>query len=217
MAVINGDRLKAGLLHFYCATRWGFDVVATEHSGAAGVAVVRDTRPDLVLISLSLPDMDGVQALQQVQAASPGTRLIGQIDHCNEYLLHRLGAGVCHGLVLDGDENVGSLGEIIERVRQGFKAVSPRIAQCQSNMRSNPDAFPKLLSTREQEVLVCIAHSLTDAEIGGAFGVSASTALSHRKKIMRKLGIHSTPKLIRYCAEKGFNTVPPPNTRTERP
>jgi len=63
---------------------------------------------------------------------------------------------------------------------------------------------------------VCIAHSFSDAEIGTQLGLSSATALVHRRQIMRKLSIHSTPKLIRYAMEKGFNAVPPPNAAKSR-
>lgn len=210
MAIINGDRLKAESLHFYCANRWGFDVVAVEFTGATGVAAVRATLPDVVLVSLALPDADGPEVLRELQAASPASRVIGQFVSFNEFQLHRLGASSYHGLFLDSDTSMATLGETIERVRHGLRVIAPRIAQWQAALRANPDAFPKLLSARELETLVCIAHSFSDPEIGAAFGISAGTALSHRRKIMRKLGIHSTPKLIRYCAEKGFDSAPPP-------
>lgn len=214
MAIINGDRLKAESLHFYCANCWGFDVVAVEFTGAAGIAAVSSMRPDVVLVSLSLPDAESSEILRELQAASPASRIIGQIVELNEFQLHRLGASGYHGLILDSDASMAALGETIERVRHGLRVIAPRIAQCQAALRASPDSFPKLLSPRELDTLVCIAHSFGDSEIGAAFGISAGTALSHRRKIMRKLGIHSTPKLIRYCVEKGFNTVPPPSRQS---
>jgi two-component system response regulator NreC len=77
-------------------------------------------------------------------------------------------------------------------------------------MRTAPDAFTKLLSNREQEVLVCIAHSYSDQEIAQQLGLSRATVLTHRKNIMNKLGISRTPKLIHYCLQKGFNSALPP-------
>lgn len=210
MAIINHDRIKAELLHFYCVQHWGFDVVATELNGRDGLAAVERTKPDLLLLSLTLPDLDAVTAIQDLRVTSPTTRIIGQAVRCNDYLLHRLTHVDYHGLILDTEETLASLGQAIERVRQGTRAVSPRILQEQVFLRNAPASFPKLLSGREEQVLVCIAHALTDEEIGLQLGFSTITAQSHRKKIMRKLGFHSTPKLIRYCADHGFNGVPPP-------
>ena len=101
-----------------------------------------------------------------------------------------------------------SIGHAIEHVRQGYRFTSMRILQGQKALLAEPTAFPKLLSKREQEVLACIAHSLSDDEVAVRLGLSRGTALAHRRKLMLKLGIHSTPKLIRYCAEKGFNLAP---------
>ncbi len=216
MAIINHDRIKAELLHFYCANHWGFDVAAIEFNGRDGLAAVSRTKPDLVLLSLSLPDLDAVSSIRELRSIAPATKIIGQAVRCSDYLLHQLAGTEYHGLILDTEESLVSLGQAIERVRQGTRAISPRIVQHQMALRNEPASFPKLLSHREEQVLVCIAHALTDEEISLQLGFSSTTAVSHRKKIMRKLGIHSTPKLIRYCADKGFNSVflpaPPADT-----
>jgi two-component system nitrate/nitrite response regulator NarL len=214
MAIINHDRIKAELLHFYCSTHWGFAVVAMELNGQDGLAAVERTKPDLLLLSLSLPDADAANIIRAVRVAAPATRIIGQTVHSTDYLLHRLSGSEYHGLILDTEETLNSLAQAIERVRQGTRAVSPRLIREQIALRNAPASFPKLLSRREEQVLVCIAHALTDDEIGLQLSFSAATALSHRKKIMRKLGFHSTPKLIRYCADHGFNSIPPATCET---
>lgn len=211
MAIINHDRLKAELLHFYCTAHWGFEVVALEFTDTDGIAAVARTKPDFVLVSLVLTDVSPPELIQRIHGASTASKIIGQMTHCRDYPLHLLGGAAYHGLMLDPDESLVTLGQTIERVRNGLRAVSPRIALAQTALRTSPEAFPKLLSKREQEVMICIAHAMTDVEIGAVFSVSASTALSHRRKIMRKLDIHRTPKLIRYCTEKGFNAVSPPS------
>jgi DNA-binding NarL/FixJ family response regulator len=211
MAIINHDRIKAELLHFYCSNHWGFDVVAMEFNGHDGLAAMERTRPDVLLLSLMLPDVDAVATVREIRNRVPGARIIGQAVRCSDYLLHRLSSVEYHGLILDTEETLVSLGQAIERVRQGNRAVSPRILQQQMTLRNAPAAFPKLLSRREEQVLVCIAHAMSDDEISLQLRFSPTTALSHRKKIMGKLGIHSTPKLIRYCSERGFNTVSPPS------
>lgn len=158
-----------------------------------------------------LPGMDAVEIIRQVRTVAPAAKIIGQTVRCSDNLLHQLSGIKYHGLIHDTEESLFSLGQAIERVRQGTRAVSPRILQSQVAMRNEPASFPKLLSRREEQVLVCITHALSDEEIGLQLSFAPATALSHRKKIMRKLGIHSTPKLIRFCADHGFNSVPPPS------
>lgn len=212
MAIIESNSTKAELLNYYCANCWGFEVVALEKTGSGGVAAVARTKPELVLAALTPPDLGGpVDYINQLRRAAPSAKLILLTAQCFEYLIHLVSTTEYHGLILEADESLSSFGLAIECVRQGIRFVSTRIVQCQTAMRTAPASFPKVLSKREQEVLVCIAHSFSDEEIGRQLGFSNGTALSHRRKLMSKLCIHSTPKLIRYCADKGFNVVPPPD------
>jgi DNA-binding NarL/FixJ family response regulator len=208
-AIIEPNRAKADLLAYFCANSWGFEVTALEKSGSAGVAAVHETKPELVLAALTPADFLAVDFISRLRRAAPGAKLVLLTTHCSEYLLHAIGSSEYHGLIYEPDEGLASIGAAITRVREGFRFISTRVKECQQALRIAPAAFPKLLSKREQQVLVCIAHSFSDDEIAGQLGVSAGTALSHRRRLMSKLGIHSTPKLIRYCAEKGFNSVPP--------
>lgn len=209
LAIIESNQLKAELLHSYCATQWGFEVVALERTGGDGAAAVQRTQPDLVLASIppQATDCGLAEFIACLRRAAPSAKLILLTAQCDEYLLHTIGAAEYHGLLYEADEGLESLAGAIARVRRGIRTVSTRIAQCQAALRASSAAFPKLLSRREQEVLVCIAHSLSDEEIARQLGTMAGTALSHRKKIMGKLGIHSAPKLIRNCLEKGFGNA----------
>lgn len=217
MVIVGSSRFNAELLHYFSTHYWGFEVVAVELTGIDGVAAAARTKPEFVLASLGLADLCASEVINQLRRAAPAAKIIGIISQCNEYLMHTLGAVEYHGLFFDADESLCSLAQAIERVRQGIRFVSPRIAQCQAALRTTPTAFPKLLSKREQEVLVCIAHSMSNDEIGVQLGFSGTTAISHRKKIMGKLNIHSTPQLIRYCIEKGFNSAHPPHREAATP
>jgi DNA-binding NarL/FixJ family response regulator len=184
--------------------------VACEHTGENGIAAVKRAQPDLVLAALTPPDVRMIDYVRRLRAAAPAAKLVLLAPQCNEYIVHALEATAYHALVCESETNMAALAQMIERVRQGLRPVSRAVQQCRSALRSDPDAFPKLLSRRLMEVLVCIAHSMSDEEIARQLGLSASTALSHRRKIMSKLNIHKTPKLIRYCRDKGFSSVPPP-------
>ncbi len=213
MAIIEGNRMKSDLLRSYCTNYWGFDVVAVEKTARSGIAMVTQDKPELVLAAVPLPDLRLADFVEQLRLASPASKLILLIASYNEYLIHTLSATEYHGLVFESVENLASLGAAIERVRSGARFVSTPILQCQSALRSTAGAFPQVLSKRLEEVLICIAHSLSDDEIGLQLGFTPGTAQCHRRTLMGKLNIHSTPKLIRYCAEKGFNSVPLPVSR----
>lgn len=210
LAIIDGNRAKAELMHYFCTHHWGFHVVAFEHAGHAGITAVAEVKPELVLAALTPADIAMSDFVRGLRSAAPAAKLILFTPYCNEYLVHALSAMDYQGLIWEVEEGLQSLGQLIDRVRHGGRVVSHGIQHCQAVLRAAPNAFPKLLSTRHQEVLVCIAHSMSDEEIARQLGFSVGTALSHRQKIMRKLNIHNTPKLIQYCIDKGFSSVPPP-------
>jgi DNA-binding NarL/FixJ family response regulator len=210
LVIIESNLLQAELLHYFCTRCWGLEVAAVVKTGGDGIAAVARIKPDLVLVTLTPPDLGLADFIGQLQSAAPAARLILLTAECNEYLVHIIGTTDYHALVFSADESLYSLGQVIERVRQGARFVSARIARCQAALWAAPASFPKLLSKREQEVLVCIAHALSDEEIARQLGFATGTALAHRRRLMGKLGIHSTPKLIRYCADKGFNSGPLP-------
>ncbi len=210
LAIIEACRTKAELLQYFCGHYWGFDVVACEYTSSGGIFAVSRSEPELVLAGLPPMDMSVVSFVTSLRGAAPAAKLVLLTSSCNEYLVYTLGFTEYHGLVWDAEEGLASLGRLIERVRHGGHAVSMGILNCQHALRSEPNAFPKLLSRRHLEVLVCIAHSMSDEEIARQLGCSVGTALSHRQRIMQKLGIHNTPKLIQYCIEKGFASFPLP-------
>jgi DNA-binding NarL/FixJ family response regulator len=216
VVIIESHRTKAELLGHYLANRRGFEVVALECTAAPGVQAVERCKPDVVLASLAMPDLYATEIIARLRFAAATAKIIGLVSRCSEYLVHSLTNSGYHGLFCDADEGLAGLIQTIEQVRQGKRVVSVPITEYQIALRTAPASFPKLLSKREQEALVCIAHAMTDEEIGLQMAVSSGTAQSHRKSIMGKLGIHSTPKLIGYCVQKGFRIAPPPSPPASR-
>jgi two-component system response regulator NreC len=210
IAIIESNRTKAELFCHFLANHRGFEVVALECTAVAAVRAVERCKPDVILASLAMPDLFATDMIASLRVVASTAKIIGLVSQCSEYLVHSLRNSGCQGLFCDANEGLAGLVETIERVLQGRRVVSLAIVECQVVLRMAPAAFPKLLSKRELETLICIAHTMTDEEIGRQMEISAGTAQSHRKRIMGKLGIHSTPKLIGYCVAKGFQAAPPP-------
>jgi DNA-binding NarL/FixJ family response regulator len=218
LAVIESNRTKAELLCHYLATRRGLEVVAMECSAASALRALERVKPDVILASLTMPDCSAADIITQLRTVAPVAKFVGLVSQCTEYLVHSVTKPGCHGLFFDAGEGLAGLADAMEHVLHGRRFISAAIMGYQLGLRTIPDAFPKILSKREMETLICIAHTMTDEEIGLRLGISAGTAQSHRKRIMGKLGIHSTPKLIGYCLAKGFQTaaLPSPTVRNER-
>lgn len=214
LVIVESNRTKAELWQYYSLTSWRLNAVACYDTGLDGFTLIRRLEPTIVLAGLRPGEYAPRHYLQLLRAAAPAAKLILYCTVCNEYLVHTLRNADYQGLVYEPDESLATLTRVIELVRLGQRFVSASISRCLAQLRADSAAFPKLLSERHEQVLICIAHSMSDEEIARHFGFSPATALSHRQKIMQKLNIHNTPKLIRYCIEKGFNSVPIPAATT---
>lgn len=199
----------AELLQFMC-TQWGLVVTAVSHDGESGLTAVANTKPNLILLDIGLPDTDGLILLPQLRRISPASKIIVISALYNDYTLGRL-----HGLRWDGlidkiADGIEFLREAIQTVHHGGRYVSPTARRLISRYQQSNNAFSRMLSDREKEVLVCIAHALTDIEIGDRLDVDPSTVHSHRKNLHKKLGQQSTPKLMHFAIRHGYASLPLP-------
>lgn len=217
LAIIDPNKIKSELLHHHARANWGADVVAVENFGQAGLAASARTKPEIVLVSAHLPDIAPGDFITELKAAASKSRAILMMQHYSEYAIHHMGSSHYHGIICEREEGVAALGQVIQDVRNGLRVISPGISEFQNKLRVAHHSLVKLLTDRHLEVLTCITHSLSDAEIAVQLGCSPSTALGHRQQIMRKLNIRNTPKLIRFGLEKGFGSVPLPRRRDGNP
>jgi len=215
IAIIHGNRMTADLLRAHGEMAWGCEVVATECTGHEGLTAIERNKPDIVVIGHAPPMVDVCSLVPRLRKTAEPAKIIVMVQRVTEYLVHRLAAQECQGVVEESSEGIDQVRTAIERLREGNRLVSRRFAFISARLRSNPDAFPKLLTGRQEEVLICIAHAMEDEEIGRCLGMSTGTAQRHRADIMRKLNVHGTPRLIRYCIDAGFVDccVPSPGQR----
>ena len=103
-----------------------------------------------------------------------------------------------------------SLHEAIEKVAAGKRYLAPSYEKAKAKRIANPSSFDKVLTERERVVLALIGQSFSDDEIAGKLSISENTAATFRGRIMKKLNVHSTPKLIRFAIDQGFTQVSAP-------
>ena len=174
----------------------GFDVVGQAGSGAEAIVSVGELKPDLVLLDLSMPDMDGLTALPALRAASPDTEVVvltASEDESN--LLGAVRAGAA-GYLLKS-EPPERIVEFLRGVAQGEAALSGAVArrlldQVRAGGRGEvPDAVAKVLTARELEVLLLLDRHLGTDEIAARLFISEHTVRSHVKSLLGKLGVSS--------------------------
>lgn len=203
--------MSGELLRGYCAGAWGCEVTTLESVGRDAVFSVERNQPDIMIVGHQPPTVNCLELLPHLRRAAKAAKIIVTVPQLNAYLVHRLASLHLHAIVEEISEGIAAIQTSIERVRDGERSLSPRFVQLAARLRSNPAAFPKVLSARQEAVLACAAQAMSDEEIGRTLGMSVATAKRHRADIARKLNLRATPRqLIRYGLENGFASAPPP-------
>jgi DNA-binding NarL/FixJ family response regulator len=197
-------------------------VVGTARDGAEAVAVCRDTEPDVVVMDIRMPVMDGIEATRQVTAggeSGPRVLVLTTFD-LDEYVYDALGAGASGFLLKDA--TAASLFDAVRVVAAGDALLAPsvtrRLISEFARQRSSPPARPdqlRRLTPRETEVLRHVADGLTNAEIAERLVVSEETVKTHVSRTLAKLGVRDRAQAIVVAYESGLvvprGVTPPPS------
>ena len=181
-----------------------FEVVAEAADGREAVRLAKKTRPDVAVLDLAMPLLNGVDAAREIEKVAPGTRTILLTSYLEEqYVVDALKAGVS-GYILK-TKAVADLVQAIREVSRGATYLSPGVSrEAVQAYVSGDESHIRPLSAREREVLQLIAEGKTMKEIGAILGVSVKTAETHRMRLMAKLSIRETAGLVRYAIRRGM-------------
>ncbi len=183
------------------------EVVGCAGNGLEAVELVRQARPDVVLMDVKMPNLNGIEALRQIKAELPRTRVI-LLTTCTAdgYVLEGLAAGA-NGYVLKDISTVG-LVSAIRAVYNGEQVTAPDIASRMMQLlnRQNPEKAQSYdgLTAREMETLVLVAKGLVAKEVARALAISEKTVRNHISNIYRKLNIYDRSQVVIYAMKKGL-------------
>lgn len=212
VVIVEDHLMFREVLRKVCAEDLKLQVVAEVGDGLEAVAAVERMQPDLVLLDLHLPNLDGFGVIEEIRKSSPQVKVLVLSSHCDEFTVFSSERARVQGFVDKNTNSVESLKAAITLVASGRVWFSPAFLQIKAARRRDPKSFDKLLTDRERDVLALIGMPLTDEEIALRLAISSETAEKHRFNILKKLELKSTTELARYAKDHGFTLRSAPAT-----
>ena len=184
--------------------REGYKVNADAQNGLEAVRLALKLQPDVVVLDITMPILNGLDAAREILNNAPNTKAILLSMHDeSKYVLEGLRVGV-KGFVTK-THAAEDLVQAIRKALQGVTYVSPELSQSVFDaIQSKTDELQDPLTPRERQILQLVAEGKTTKESARLLNISAKTAETHRARIMEKLNIHETAGLVRYAIRRGL-------------
>lgn len=181
-----------------------FQVVAEASDGQELIRLAETHHPDIAVLDISMPTLNGIEAARELTRSSPQTKVILLTQHEEEQYIHEaLQVGV-KGYVLKS-QVASDLVHAMHQVSRGGIYLSPGVSRAVVDAyRSKSERPSDPLSGRERQVLQLIAEGKSTKDVASLLGISVKTAESHRSRLMQKLDIHETASLVRYAVRRGL-------------
>jgi DNA-binding NarL/FixJ family response regulator len=184
-------------------------VVGQASDGREAVSLARDRSPDVVVMDVAMPNLNGIDATRQVLASVPSAKVIVLSAHGHQRMIAESLRAGASGYV-PKDSAMEELVEAIRTVMAGERYLGPKVASVLAT--EYLEAEPRsghALTPREREVLQLIAEGKATKEAAAALGVSVKTVETHRRSMMEKLALFSVAELTKYAIREGLTTVEP--------
>jgi len=192
------------------STRPDWQVCGEARNGREAVALAVKLKPNLAILDLSMPDLNGLEATRQIRKEVPETEILVFSMYENERFVRDLLAAGARGYVLKSDVSSQLLNavdavsrhkpfftsEVAERVLEGFLRLG--------ELSDEDGSAAGILTPREREIVQLLAEARSNKEVAAALGISVKTVETHRASIMRKLGITSIVDLVHYAIRNGL-------------
>ena len=196
--------------------RRGWTVVGEAMNGREAVEKANKLKPDVAILDISMPDLDGLQATRRIREAVPTTEVVVLTMHESDQMVRRVLDAGARGYVLKSDLAT-HLVKAVKDVCAGKMFLTPRVSDIvvrgflATGEESDPTEHSEARPTpREVEIIRLLAEGKANKEIAAKLGITIRTVETHRAKIMLKLGLHSLAELIHYAIRHKIFTSPSP-------
>jgi DNA-binding NarL/FixJ family response regulator len=198
------DIIRRGLKDLLSA-KPGWEVCAEARTGKEAVTLAEELKPQIVVMDISMPDLNGLEAARRIHKALPKTGILILTMHFTDQLVREVVEAGARGYILksDADRDLVTAVDSISKRRTFFTSKASEMLLGDFSLQSSR-VEPKLparnrLTAREREIVQLLAEGKSSKEVAVALGISVKTAETHRANIMRKLEIHSVSELVRYA------------------
>jgi DNA-binding NarL/FixJ family response regulator len=200
------DIMRRGLRSLLTA-KPGWEVCAEAKTGREAVALAEQHKPEVVVMDISMPELNGLEAARRIRKSLPKTEIVILTLHFSDQLVHDIVEAGARAYIMksDADRDLVTAVEAISNHRSFF---TPRAAEMllngfrkQNNVGEGPTEFRSRLTSREREIVQLLAEGKSSKEVAVSLGISVKTAETHRANIMRKLELHSVSELVRYAVK----------------
>jgi two-component system, NarL family, response regulator NreC len=211
---VHTKKIRIMLADDHAVVRHGFsmilaaetdlEVIAEVSNGREALDVGEKLQPDVCVMDVTMPELNGIEATRRLSQVSPKTRVLALSMHKDSVYVREILRAGAKGYLLK-DCSPKDLLRAVRLVAQGKGFLSPEVSEAVlDDYRKHVTNPIDLLTSREREVLQMIAESKTNKEIAGALNLSVYTVEAHRGRIMEKLNLHSLGELVRFAVRNGL-------------
>jgi DNA-binding NarL/FixJ family response regulator len=180
----------------------GWHVCDEAHTGREAVAKTAQTKPDVVILDISMPELNGIEAAKSIRKASPNTEILILSVHYSDQLIRDILQAGVRGYITKSDSD-RELVNALEKLANHRPFFTPKAAEVMlagfNHLESHTRIAGERLTAREREIVQLLSEGRSSKEVASLLGISVKTAETHRANIMRKLDIHSVSELVRYA------------------
>ena len=209
VVIAEDHRMVRELLSALLARESNLAIVGEASNGREAVEMAQKLRPDLLVLDISLPELDGIEVARRLKKSQPEVKLLALSIHSEKVFVQAMLRAGADGYLVKTSA-VTELVEAIGVVAQGKIYLSPEVAPeaLGEDFAFGPQIEPSVpIGRRERQVLALLAEGKRSHEIAARLNISIATVEAHRRNIMRKLGLHSVAELTKYAVRKGLTSL----------
>jgi len=183
----------------------GWEICGEAKTGREAVDLAEKMRPDIVILDIGMPDLNGMEAARRIRKASPATEILILSVHYSDQLVREIVDAGVRGYIVksDSDRDLVIAVETLAKHKPFFTPHATEMILGSFNtggpIRQIPEMISERLTSREREIVQLLAEGKSSKEVASSLGISTKTAETHRANVMRKLELHNVSELVRYA------------------